>query len=101
MTSVLSCRLSWCDLFPMSLPVVIDNQEHRLAVSRNELLPRSVAKLLDIATAALATSGDRRVKDVRPSACDIRCTSWKRRIGARPTSRSSSAASRSISLDAS
>ncbi len=85
----------------MPLRTVIDNQQDRLAAKRNELLARSADTPFDIATAYFTTSGYRFVKHVRPGPRDIRCTSWKRRIGAPPTSLSSSAASRSIILDAS
>ncbi len=47
----------------MSIPFVIDNQEHRLAEALNELLAMSAGKPLDVATAYFAISGYRLVKD--------------------------------------
>jgi superfamily II DNA or RNA helicase len=47
----------------MSIPFVIDNQEHRLADVLNDLLSRSAGTPLDIATAYFAISGYRLVKD--------------------------------------
>src|SRR2546426_9825121 len=44
-------------------PFVIDNQQHRLADSLNDLLVQSVGKTLDIATAYFAISGYRLVKE--------------------------------------
>jgi hypothetical protein len=41
----------------MPLPFVIDNQQHRLADTLNDLLAQSVGKPLDIATAYFAISG--------------------------------------------
>jgi len=67
-------------------PLVIDNQQHRLADELDALLPRSAAKSLDIATAYFATTGYPFAKNVRPGPCDIRYTSWRRSIGAPPTS---------------
>ena len=45
----------------MSIPFVIDNQQHRMADTLNELLAQSVGKPLDIATAYFARSEERRV----------------------------------------
>jgi superfamily II DNA or RNA helicase len=47
----------------MSIPFVIDNQEHRLRDALNELLAQSVGKPLDVATAYFAISGYRLVKE--------------------------------------
>src|SRR5580704_13036359 len=47
----------------MTIPFVIDNQEHRLRDALNELLAQSVGKPLDIATVYFAISGYRVVKD--------------------------------------
>ena len=47
----------------MTIPFVIDNQQHRMADALNELLAQSVGKPLDIATAYFAISGYRLVKD--------------------------------------
>src|SRR5438552_9585 len=47
----------------MMLPFVIDNQQHRLAATLNELLAQTIGKPLDIATAYFAISGYRLVKD--------------------------------------
>jgi hypothetical protein len=47
----------------MSLPFVIDNQEHQLQDALNELLVQSTGKPLDIATAYFAISGYRLLKD--------------------------------------
>jgi hypothetical protein len=48
---------------PMSIPFVIDNQQHRMSDALNELLAQSVGKPLDIATAYFAISGYRLVKE--------------------------------------
>jgi SNF2 family DNA or RNA helicase/HKD family nuclease len=47
----------------MTIPFVIDNQDHRLADVLNELLGQTSGKPLDIATAYFAISGYRLVKD--------------------------------------
>jgi SNF2 family DNA or RNA helicase len=47
----------------MSIPFVIDNQEHKLAAVLNDLLARSAGRPLDIATAYFAISGYRAVRD--------------------------------------
>jgi hypothetical protein len=47
----------------MSIPFVIDNQQHRMADALNELLAQSVGKPLDIASAYFAISGYRLVKE--------------------------------------
>jgi superfamily II DNA or RNA helicase len=47
----------------MTIPFVIDNQEHRLAEVLNDLLARSAGTPLDIASAYFAISGYRLVKD--------------------------------------
>jgi len=47
----------------MSIPFVIDNQQHHLADALNELLAQSAGKPLDIATAYFAISGYRPVKE--------------------------------------
>ena len=47
----------------MSIPFVIDNQQHRMADALNELLTQTEGKPLDIATAYFAISGYRLVKD--------------------------------------
>src|SRR5947209_5445326 len=47
----------------MSIPFVIDNQDHRLADVLNDLLVRSAGRPLDVATAYFAISGYRLVKD--------------------------------------
>ena len=47
----------------MTLPFVIDNQQHRLADVLNELIEQTAGKPLDIATAYFAISGYRQVKD--------------------------------------
>jgi hypothetical protein len=47
----------------MTIPFVIDNQQHRMADALNELLTQSVGKPLDIATAYFAISGYRLVKE--------------------------------------
>jgi superfamily II DNA or RNA helicase len=47
----------------MSIPFVIDNQEHKLADALNELLAQSLGLPVDIATAYLAISGYRLVRD--------------------------------------
>ena len=47
----------------MTIPFVIDNQQHRMADALNELLAQSVGKPLDIATAYFAISGYRLVKE--------------------------------------
>jgi hypothetical protein len=41
----------------MTIPFVIDNQQHRLADALKELLGQSAGKPLDIATAYFAISG--------------------------------------------
>lgn len=46
----------------MSIPFVIDYQQHRMADALKELLGQNVGKLLDIATAYFAISGYRSVK---------------------------------------
>src|SRR5438067_4126650 len=47
----------------MTIPFVIDNQQHRMADALKELLAQSVGKPLDIATAYFAISGYRLVKE--------------------------------------
>src|SRR5437868_6637553 len=47
----------------MSIPFVIDNQQHRMSDALNELLAQSVGKPLDIASAYFAISGYRLVKE--------------------------------------
>src|SRR5438876_11862266 len=47
----------------MTIPFVIDNQQHRLADALNELLAQSAGKPLDIASAYFAISGYRLVKE--------------------------------------
>jgi hypothetical protein len=47
----------------MTLPFVLDNQQHRLADALNELLAQSAGKPFDIATAYFAISGYRLVKE--------------------------------------
>ncbi len=47
----------------MTLPFVIDNQQHRLADALNELLAQTAGKPLDIASAYFAISGYRLVKN--------------------------------------
>jgi hypothetical protein len=47
----------------MSIPFVLDNQQHRLTDALNELLAQTAGKPLDIATAYFAISGYRLVKD--------------------------------------
>ena len=47
----------------MSIPFVIDNQQHRMADALNELLAQCVGKPLDIASAYFAISGYRLVKE--------------------------------------
>ena len=47
----------------MSIPFVLDNQQHRMADALNELLAQSVGKPLDIASAYFAISGYRLVKE--------------------------------------
>jgi SNF2 family DNA or RNA helicase len=47
----------------MSIPFVIDNQQHRMADALNELLAQCVGKPLDIASAYFAISGYGLVKD--------------------------------------
>ncbi len=47
----------------MTIPFVIDNQDHRLADVLRELLGRSSGKPLDVATAYFAVSGYRLVRD--------------------------------------
>ncbi len=47
----------------MTIPFVIDNQQHRMADALNELLAQSDDKPLDIATAYFAISGYRMVKE--------------------------------------
>src|SRR3984893_5168616 len=46
----------------MTIPFVIDNQQHRMADALNELLDQSIGKPLDIASAYFAVSGYRLVK---------------------------------------
>jgi hypothetical protein len=47
----------------MTIPFVIDNQEHRLGDVLNPLLVQTAGKPLDIATAYFTVSGYRLVKD--------------------------------------
>src|SRR5437588_1694619 len=47
----------------MTIPFVIDNQEHRLADVLNDLLSRSAGTPLDVASAYFSISGYRLVKD--------------------------------------
>jgi hypothetical protein len=47
----------------MTIPFVIDNQQHRMADALNELLAQTIGKPLDIASAYFAISGYRLVKD--------------------------------------
>ena len=47
----------------MSIPFVIDNQQHRMADVLKELLTQSIGKPLDIATAYFAISGYQLVKE--------------------------------------
>jgi hypothetical protein len=47
----------------MPIPVVIDNQQHRMAETLNELLAQSAGKALDIASADFTISGYRLVKE--------------------------------------
>ena len=47
----------------MTLPFVIDNQQHRMADALKELLTQSVGTPLGIASAYFAISGYRLVKD--------------------------------------
>src|SRR5438105_8018688 len=47
----------------MTIPFVIDNQQHRMADALNNLLGQSVGKPLDIASAYFAISGYRLVKE--------------------------------------
>jgi hypothetical protein len=46
----------------MTIPFVLDNQQHCLADALNELLAQSLGQPLDIATAYFAISGYRLVK---------------------------------------
>lgn len=47
----------------MPIPFVIDNQQHRMADARNELLAQTADKRLDVATAWFAISGYRLAKE--------------------------------------
>src|SRR5438105_4774286 len=47
----------------MSLPFVIDNQDHRLADVLNDLLARGSGRPLDVASAYFALSGFRLVRE--------------------------------------
>jgi hypothetical protein len=47
----------------MSLPFVLDNQQHRMGDALKELLAASAGKPLDIARAYFAVSGYRLVKE--------------------------------------
>ena len=47
----------------MSLPFVIDNQEHKLADVLSDLLGRCAGRPLDIATAYFAISGYKAVRE--------------------------------------